>query len=422
MATVKFLYRSTKDIGPITLRFTYTPSGEGKSTMVEEKTRITITKNDWLKLGTPKRIKDAKLKNLKIELDQQLYELEKLVLTKYNDGELVDKKWLTNILDDFYDPEVKKEIPSTVIGYFPIYLESMRNQITKTTLTRYGTAYTFLQKYIAVTGENPKIDEVDPDFLMAFEEYAYDQDYAVNTVSKYFSVIKSLCKHALMHNGVSISPKFDLIKLKTFKAPIVYLNFEELKTINSLDDSELGERLTNIRDWLIISCFTGQRISDFMRFNTKDIRTAEGVKVIDIIQQKGNKSVSIPLLDPVLKIMDKYNGGFPRPISDQKFNDYVKEVVQKAGLDEITKGGVVRLHKDGRKRKEFGEFPKYELITSHIGRRSFATNFYGELRTPLIMNITGHSKESTFLGYIGKTSKDTATEAAREYKKLNIDV
>jgi integrase len=159
-----------------------------------------------------------------------------------------------------------------------------------------------------------------------------------------------------------------------------------------------------------------------MRFNTKDIRTAEGVKVIDIVQQKGNKNVSIPLLDPVLKIMNKFNGRFPRPISDQKFNDYVKEVVQIAGLDEITKGGVVRLHKDGRKRKEFGEFPKYELITSHIGRRSFATNFYGELRTPLIMNITGHSKESTFLGYIGKTSKDTATEAAREYKKLNIEV
>src|SRR6056300_1216782 len=134
MATVKFLYRSTKDIGPITLRFTYTPSGEGKTTMIEEKTRITITKEDWMKLGTPKRIKDAQLKNLKIELDQQLYELEKLVLTKYNDGELVDKKWLTNILDNFYDPDIKKEIPSTVVGYFPIYLESMKNQIAKTTL------------------------------------------------------------------------------------------------------------------------------------------------------------------------------------------------------------------------------------------------------------------------------------------------
>ena len=422
MATVKFLYRSTKDIGPITLRLTFTPTPEGKTIMIEEKTRITITREDWRKLATPKRIKDAKLKNIKMKLDEQLNQLEKLVLTKYNDGEIIDKKWLTNILDNYFDPEIKKEIPSTLIEYFPIYLEAMKNQITKTTHTRYGTAYTFLQKYIEDTGENPRIDEVDPDFLMAFEEYAYEQDYAVNTVNKYFSVIKSLCKHALMHNGITISNKFELIKLKTFKAPIVYLNLEELKTINSLKESELGERLTNVRDWLIISCFTGQRISDFMKFSTKDIRNTDGIKVIDIVQQKGNKSVSIPLFDPVLKIMKKYKGGFPRSISDQKFNEYVKELAKKAGLTEIIKGGIITVDKDGRKRKEFGKFPKHELITSHIGRRPFASNLYGKIPTPILMNITGHSKESTFLGYIGVSSRDTAKEAARAFNSLNINI
>jgi integrase len=422
MATVKFLYRSTKDIAPITLRLTYTNPENHKTVMIEGKTKITITKSDWSLLATPKRIKDAKLKNLKLELDEQLNHLEKLVLTEFSKSTHIDKKWLTSLLDTYYEPTVKKAIPSTVLDYFPIYLDSMRNQVTKTTLTRYGTTYAFLKRYIEDTGENPRIDEVDPHFLMAFEDYAYDQDYAINTVNKYFSVIKSLCKHAFMYHGVPISQKFDLIKLKTFKAPVVYLNFEELKIINSIEEDKLGDRLSNVRDWLIISCFTGQRISDFMRFNIKDIREESGEKVIDIIQQKGNKSTSIPLLEPVLKIMDKYDGNFPRPISDQKFNDYVKEVAKIAGLDEVIKGGVVRLYDDGRKRKEFGEFPKYELITSHIGRRSFATNLYGKIRTPKIMNITGHSKESTFLGYIGKTSKDTAPETAKDFRKLNIEM
>ena len=45
--------------------------------------------------------------------------------------------------------------------------------------------------------------------------------------------------------------------------------------------------------------------------------------------------------------------------------------------------------------------PKYEFVTSHIMRRSFASNYYGKIETPLLMNITGHSKESTFLTYIG---------------------
>jgi len=120
--------------------------------------------------------------------------------------------------------------------------------------------------------------------------------------------------------------------------------------------------------------------------------------------------------------MKRYDGGFPRQLSDQKYNDYVKEVVKLAGIDETTYGGVVKIIPGIGKRKIMGDYPKYELISSHVGRRSFATNFYGKIRTPWLMNITGHVKESTFLAYIGKTSKDTAVEAAREFKKLNIEL
>jgi len=53
------------------------------------------------------------------------------------------------------------------------------------------------------------------------------------------------------------------------------------------------------------------------------------------------------------------------------------------------------------RRKEIVNDPKYKFVTSHIMRRSFASNYYGKIETPLLMNITGHSKESTFLSYIG---------------------
>ena len=53
------------------------------------------------------------------------------------------------------------------------------------------------------------------------------------------------------------------------------------------------------------------------------------------------------------------------------------------------------------RRKEIVTAPKYKFVTSHIMRRSFASNYYGKIETPLLMNITGHSKESTFLTYIG---------------------
>ena len=43
----------------------------------------------------------------------------------------------------------------------------------------------------------------------------------------------------------------------------------------------------------------------------------------------------------------------------------------------------------------------YEFVMTHIKSRSFASNYYKEMETPLLMNITGHTKESTFLTYIG---------------------
>jgi hypothetical protein len=53
------------------------------------------------------------------------------------------------------------------------------------------------------------------------------------------------------------------------------------------------------------------------------------------------------------------------------------------------------------RRKEIVEAPKYAFVTSPIMRRSFASNYYGKIETPLLLNITGHSKERTFLTYIG---------------------
>lgn len=60
------------------------------------------------------------------------------------------------------------------------------------------------------------------------------------------------------------------------------------------------------------------------------------------------------------------------------------------------------------KRKEKGIYPKYAILTSHDLRRSFATNFYGKIPTPILMNMTGHRLEATFLSYIGrKDNKDS---------------
>jgi integrase len=128
--------------------------------------------------------------------------------------------------------------------------------------------------------------------------------------------------------------------------------------------------------------------------------------------------MTIPISKEVRKILTKRNGEFPRAISDQKYNDYIKDVCKLAEINKICEGkkrisiapkGVKPTKSDYR--DVVGEFKKWELVSSHIGRRSFATNYYGKVPTTFLINITGHSSEKMFLNYIKKSNKDLALES-----------
>ena len=77
----------------------------------------------------------------------------------------------------------------------------------------------------------------------------------------------------------------------------------------------------------------------------------------------------------------------------------------------------VAVELNGKKiyRKQYGEFPKWQLVSSHICRRSFATNAYGTVLTLTIMKITGHKSEQVFLNYIKTTPKEYAYELRRSW-------
>ena len=204
--------------------------------------------------------------------------------------------------------------------------------------------------------------------------------------------------------------QLDNIKIKYQKADKIYLTPEELKQIENkkLD----ADYLINTRDWLLISCEIGQRVSDFLRF-TKDKIVVENEKhFIEFAQQKTGKLMKIPLNKKVLAILKKRKGEFPRELSDQKYNEYVKEVCKAAELTQKIKGS----KKDPEtNRKVSGTFEKWELVSSHIGRRSFATNNYGRVPTSILKYMTGHSTERMFLEYIGKTQTETALQAAEYF-------
>jgi len=117
---------------------------------------------------------------------------------------------------------------------------------------------------------------------------------------------------------------------------------------------------------------------------------------IDILQQKTKKAVIVCVADPM--VIELLEHEFPKKVSQVAFNKEIKALCKLAGIDQWVNGFK---NNPKTRRKEIVKAPKYEFVTSHIMRRSFASNYYGKIETPLLMNITGHTKESTFLTYIG---------------------
>jgi len=117
----------------------------------------------------------------------------------------------------------------------------------------------------------------------------------------------------------------------------------------------------------------------------------------------------------VKSIMERYNRELPRKISDDKINKYVKEagkIVGILGTEEkpITKGGERRIIIKER----------YQMISSHTGRRSLATNLYKSgFPSISIMKITGHRSEKAFLKYIKVTPEEHAELLEKHWEKLN---
>lgn len=436
MATVNFLYRSTKDKANLHLRLLYRYNDS--DFVFGANTKFEISKDYWTenhvinkKTKKIKGTKEVSLLNKRLEVNNELNKIENYVLNAFNivNTEDVNKEWLQTQIDCYYNPPQEAEqLPTGLLNYFDYFIEAKKNEITNGTQKKYNVTKHLLERYQKIKNHQIKIADVNAQFKIDFENYCLENNYALNTISKDLRTIKTVCNHA-KHNGIITSHQLDNIKTPQHKTEKIYLTFDELQKIENIDKRRLNDNYDNAKDWLIISCYTGQRISDFMRFNKSMIRyekNKQGVlkPFIEFTQVKTNKVMTVALHPKVIEILEKRNDEFPKPISDAKYNLHIKQVCRIAGITDVIKGSrVTNINKEDKVekntknkdevkqfRKEVGMYKKWELVTSHIGRRSFATNFYGTIPTTYLINVTGHSTEAMFLNYLGKSNKDLAIE------------
>ncbi len=417
MASVVFLYRSTKESSSLTLRLLY--RHEGKDFVLASKTKVEVTKVYWEKKHKAKS-KDISIINHQTKINNEINKITNYVLSKFNKSstpEMLNKKWLNNQINNYYKPNKgPKNIPNDIIRFIDYYIKQRINDVKPVSIKKFNVIKHKLQRLESSLNKTIYINEINEDFKQDFYNYCKQENYSQNTIQRELVIIKTFCKYA-RSKGLEVHNELDDLKLAKEKTDHIYLSLEE---INLIENAHIDKpHLINARDWLIVSCFTGQRISDFMRFNKEMIRIEKGKSLIEFEQQKTGKLMTIPIHKKVQAVLDKYKGNFPSRISDQRYNNYIKEVCKIARINEEVQGRKqVNISKDTNvqkiRRKE-GVYPKYELVTSHIGRRSFATNHYGKIPTSYLIYVTGHSSEIMFLNYIGKSNKDMALELTKYF-------
>ena len=415
MASINFLYRSTKENSNLNLRLLF--RNNGKDYVFGAKTNVEVSKYYWTKQHK-KKSKDIEVTNKQTEINNQLNKIENHVLKAFNsaNSETINKKWLQTQIDNYYNPIKETNIPTNLIEYIDFYIDYRKHEITETNKSKCRVIKNKLIKYETFIGKKILTKNINDNFKNEFVNYQKEMMYSQNTIQREFVTIKTFCKHA-RYLGIETHSQLDALRIDRQKVDKIYLTLEDLTKIENISKNQLTDSLENAKDWLIISCYTGQRVSDFMRFTNEQIRIEEGKHLIEFTQKKTDKNMTVPLHNKVLEILKKRNGKFPYKISDQKYNDFIKTVCELAKINELTIGSKLLETKKGSGvyRKQSGTFKKYELVTSHIGRRSFATNFYGTIPTTFLIYITGHSTESMFLNYIGKSNKDLALEITKYF-------
>lgn len=238
---------------------------------------------------------------------------------------------------------------------------------------------------------------------------------SLNTIGNHVKHIKTVLREARSRN-INVNPNFEseYFTKPSEETDSVYLNQSELDALLSIDLSS-NIRLEKVRDLFIVGCYTGLRYSDYSVIEPGHIKDGFIVKK----QQKQGKEVVIPVHPIVQKLISKYGGKLPESISNQKSNDYLKEIGKKV---EVLKVPItITFTKGGEAVSESN--PKYNLITTHTARRSFATNEY-LAGTPIltIMAITGHKTEKAFLKYIKLTPNDHAKLLKLQWEKRQTSV
>ena len=314
------------------------------------------------------------------------------------------------------EPKPKKEaLPCDFFQVFDDFVEDCgrQNNWTDSTFEKFAAVKNHLTNF----REGLTFEFFDERGLNDYVGYLRDvKEMRNTTIGKQLSFLKWFLRWAFK-KGVHQNNAYDSYKpkLKSTQKKIIFLTWDELNRLREFKIPSNKQALERVRDVFLFQCFTGLRYSDVFNLRRSDIKGDH----IEVTTVKTSDSLIIELNNHSKAILDKYkdvpfeNDKVLPVITNQKMNDYLKELAEMARIDEPVRQTYYR----GNERID-EVTPKYALLGTHAGRRTFICNALALGIPPqVVMKWTGHSDYKAMKPYID-IADDIKANAMSKFNQL----
>lgn len=288
-------------------------------------------------------------------------------------------------------------------GFFDRYDEfvstmSFQNSWAKGTLKKFAT----LKNHLTSFDSNFSFANLSEDKLNLFIRYLLDIEHKNSSIVKTISFVRWYLRWA-SNKGYYKGNLHNIFKPHLKGADgshkeVIHLTWDELMCVYCFEFPKEKQYLSRVRDVFCFCCFTGLRYSDAEKLKKSDIKD----DYISVVTQKTSDALKIDLNKYSKAILLKYKSiDLPKDaalpvISNQKMNKYLKELGEVCKLNEHQK---IVYFKSNIRYEE--TYPKWELLTTHCGRRTFVVNaLYLGIPAEVVMKWTGHSDYKAMKPYV----------------------
>lgn len=366
-------------------------------------TGLKIDPKSWDKVSQRPRHQRGEQGTINNDISDVLNEYAQVL----NELKKIYSKGLTgDILRQEFDRHFKKitaEKISTASDYFDLFITQKKESqsVQRDSWQKYTRIHDCIKEMQKKNKITYHLNDFDTAFFMEYIGHMRSvKEMSDNTLKRSLGYFKSFLNWCV-RNEYTVNKAYKDIKIKSRETHHVALS---LKDLDILENLKLDNHTSWFRDLFLIGCYSGQRVSDYSRFDKKHIQG----NVIMIRAKKTGQFSYIPLNPKLLRLLDKYDWKLTK-INKQDFNVEIHRFCKIAGFDEI----IIREKFYGNK-KTTEEIPRYKLIASHTARRTFIT-ISDDKGVPIsaTMNVCGIRSIKTYQNYC-RLNKETMTQAVIE--------